>query len=101
MYRNAHSANPIQEEIVESLSKKYGVYAMFFWSELEGDRIGVTWKPVCFTTDTKFSVLQSQYHTIIPSTVENGENFVVLNTIELISEMVAHANGVIEDVEVF
>ena len=91
--------HPIQYEIIENLKSKFGKYALFFWDEIEGSTVGVVWRPSIFLPK-KFSVLESRHHIANTTGEEDEDNTtVVFNVAEVLVEMIAEANGLIENID--
>jgi U3 small nucleolar RNA-associated protein 22 len=79
--------NPIHERVVRKLRCAFGDLALFFWSDLRADRIGVLWRPIDFMPK-KFSVTTSR-HTLV------AESFSVRNASEIVKEMLALSDGML------
>lgn len=98
---------PVQEELVKALRASYGHYALFFWDETVGSRLGVVLRPKA-SLPLRFSVLEARHRIVCPgkrvkTSQDAPGNFkdvpmTVLNTTELIAEMLALGDGRIQDV---
>lgn len=80
-----------QTEYFQKISRKFSHLALFFYNQLDGDKIGIVWKPNSFFPH-HFSALQSLHQTVSTS----GYSFV--NTGSVISEIVALGEGIVDKV---
>jgi hypothetical protein len=100
----------IQAAVVDSLRRRFGDIALFFWNAAKGDLLGIVWKPKAFLAHS-FSILDcrnvlpiastgSVAATAAANTSDGGakSDCVVMNITKIISDMVAASDGVIADI---
>jgi hypothetical protein len=98
----------IQAAVVDSLRRRFGDIALFFWNAAKGDLLGIVWKPKAFLAHS-FSILDCRNALPIASvnaataaanTSDAGAktDCVVMNITKIISDMVAASDGVIADI---
>ena len=103
---------PVQASAVATLRADYGYYALFFWDETVGNRLGVLLRPARFLPE-KFTVLAARHKSLCPEpspTQMSGERgmrkntdaaaarLCVTSTSELLAEMMAAMGGCTDDV---
>lgn len=101
IYRTNEFPHPLQEEVVDCLRNNFESLAYFFWNHLDGREVHVVLKPAALLPQ-KFSIMKS--HHMIPLSLSSAclnkdeEEYVVLNTGEVVSEMLHYGDGLIENV---
>lgn len=86
------SPYPIQHSFVQNLRKKYHHLALFFFNELEGNQIGVIWKPDAFLPQP-FSISTSSHQTIAET-----QGIGVVNVATVISDFIVLGEGIVDEV---
>ena len=86
----------------------FGHLAVFFWSDISPDSIGVIWRPRAFMP-AKYNVTNARNRTVLtggPVSIlggDEGENDVepvtVINVASVVAEMLAMSNGIADRVE--
>ncbi len=103
--------HPIQEEVVERLRTQFGDIALFFWNGLDGQEIGLIWRPKKFLLE-KFAILNCSDKIVVSDSLDAAAGlgsekeskdttaFTIPNTAAILKRMVAAAEGLIVDVTI-
>jgi len=84
---------PVQEEIVARLRETFGDVALFFWNGIKGTEISIVWKPSAFLPE-KLKILHVTNRIAVGTEGSAvGGTLSVLNTVELVTRMLACGAG--------
>jgi len=81
---------PVQEEVVARLRHSFGDVAIILWNGIVGSEISIVWNPSSFLPE-KFKILRVANRLVVMN--KSNENFSVLNSAEIIANMLAVADG--------
>jgi hypothetical protein len=81
---------PVQEEVVAKLRHSFGDVAIILWNGVVGSEISLVWNPSSFLPE-KFKILRVANRLVV--TNKSNETFSVLNSAEIIANMLAVADG--------
>jgi hypothetical protein len=80
-----------QTEYFQNIRRKFSHLALFFYNQLDGDKIGIVWKPSSFFPH-HFSALQCLHQTVSTS------GYSLVNTGSVMSEILALGEGIVDEV---
>lgn len=100
MDRDHSLPNPVQAEIVDRLRARFGRMALFFWDCLQGREVGIVWRPRRFESQT-LSILEARHKLPIELSLDSNDGgaFTVVNTTELMADILAACDGTIAEVQ--
>ena len=90
--REESGPHPFQYRYVQKLRKRYGRLALFFFNQLEGNQVGVVWKPDAFFPQS-FSVA-----TTLHQTISATQGIGVVNVATVVSDFIVIGEGIIDEV---
>jgi hypothetical protein len=87
----------LQSKIVGKLKSVFGSKLVFFWNDINGNRLGVVYRPA-FNQPSHFNILESQFRDIAGSRAagndgkKNNEDYVIPNYIEVAHQIIELSN---------
>lgn len=87
---NLHFPYPIQAKIIAKLRQQFHAFALFFWDESVGDKVGVLLRP-SFLENREFAVLESEFR--MPVKDSEGKAMLKANVSELLQQMLIVGEG--------